>query len=141
MNYSNMMDVLRLMTDFGLLVLIWMVQLIIYPGFVFVSMKHFVHWHKRYMMLITFIVAPLMFLQAGLVAVQVILQGRWADWASLLLVIVLWLLTFLLAVPLHNRLGQPDTHEEVTEKLVAVNWYRTICWSALWAISFSVYLW
>ncbi len=129
------LDILRLMTDFGLVVLIWLVQLIIYPGFAFYEMSHFPGWHRRYMQLVTFVVAPLMLLQAGLTMSQLFSRGSWTDWVSLLLVLLVWGITFFLAVPLHNALGETDGHKERVARLVAVNWYRTGTWSILWLIS------
>jgi hypothetical protein len=129
-------DILRVMTDFGLLVLIWVVQLIIYPGFAFIEFKEFGAWHKRYMLLITFVVAPLMFLQAGLAAFQLYQMPGIYTMISILLIFGVWLLTFFYAVPLHNRLGQ-DGHVQNVKKLVRVNWYRTALWSILWVMSFA----
>lgn len=129
------LETIRLMTDFGLLVLIWIVQLIIYPGFAFIEFPRFDAWHKRYMVLITYVVAPLMFLQAGLVGFQIITRGNWSNWISLVLVSAVWLLTFLTAVPIHNKLGQKEGHFDRIGKLVKVNWYRTLIWSLLWVIS------
>ncbi len=113
-----LLDILRVMTDFGLLVLIWMVQLIIYPGFAQIDFAVFDAWHKRYMVLITYVVAPLMFLQAGLVGMQIFVQGSWSNWLSLILVSSVWLLTFFTAVPIHNELGRKEGHLDRIRKLV-----------------------
>jgi len=45
-----------------------------------------------------------------------------------LLVIVVWLSTFLLQVPIHNRLKAGKEDKRI-QRLVATNWIRTAAWS------------
>jgi hypothetical protein len=52
--------------SFGLIVLIWLVQLVIYPAFASIAPERFARWHARYTRTVTWIVAPLMLGQAGL---------------------------------------------------------------------------
>ncbi|MFT6745260.1 MAG: hypothetical protein ACJAR8_001821, partial [Bacteroidia bacterium] len=59
-------DTARLIVDFGLVVLIWMVQLIVYPSFLFYKDTELITWHTKYTPRITKIVAPLMFAQLSL---------------------------------------------------------------------------
>ncbi|MBX2821145.1 MAG: hypothetical protein KTR29_15725, partial [Rhodothermaceae bacterium] len=62
----------RTVVDFGLLVLIWIVQLIVYPGFKYSDIHLFGDWHSQYSMLISFLVIPLMLSQVGIVGMQLI---------------------------------------------------------------------
>ena len=48
------------LADFGLLVLIWMVQLVVYPGFKYYQRERLLEWHARYTSRISYIVGPLM---------------------------------------------------------------------------------
>ena len=54
-------EILRILFDVGLLVLIWMVQLIVYPSFLYYTHEQLVVWHTRYVKQISLIVIPLMF--------------------------------------------------------------------------------
>jgi hypothetical protein len=47
---------------------------------------------------------------------------------SIVLVVIIWSSTFLLQVPIHNRL-KSGKKEEFIRRLVATNWIRTIAWS------------
>jgi hypothetical protein len=127
-------NILRVMVDFGLVVLIWVVQLIIYPGFKFINPNQFNHWHKRYMWLITFVVAPLMFIQAGLVGYQVAYFPGTLSILSAMVVVLIWILTFFYAVPVHNRLSLQYEIKDI-KLLMRVNWPRTVLWSVLWVFS------
>ncbi|MEO1009857.1 MAG: hypothetical protein AAFX53_01035 [Bacteroidota bacterium] len=53
-------EILRLLCDFGLVVLIWSVQLIIYPSFQFYNPIELLLWHGIYVHRITYVVLPLM---------------------------------------------------------------------------------
>ena len=66
------MLVARLCIDFGLFILIWMVQLIVYPSFRCIDANLFSQWHDKYTGLISVFVVPLMFTQVGLVLYQFI---------------------------------------------------------------------
>ena len=66
--------ILRLLFDFGLLVLIWIVQRIVYPSFLHYNSKDLVNWHKVYTSRLTFIVMPLMLGQLGISIYQLIME-------------------------------------------------------------------
>ena len=99
----NMQEI-RTVIDFGLLVLIWMVQLIIYPGFKYTAFEQFAGWHNQYSLMISFIVIPLMFGQVGVVGMQLMNTPNWVNGVSALLVGLVWVSTFFQAVPIHSAL-------------------------------------
>lgn len=129
----------RSVIDFGLLVLIWIVQLIVYPGFKYTAVEHFAAWHSQYSMLISFVVVPLMLSQVGIVGMQLINTPHWAVGVSALLVGLVWVSTFFQAVPIHNTLQaatqlSPDELQHHASRLVSVNWVRTILWTCLFGL-------
>ena len=130
-----MIELFRVIVDFGLVVLIWMVQLIVYPSFLFYQQTDLAKWHSIYTGKITLIVAPLMFAQTGLIAYQ-----NWSNFSlfslsSALLCATLWLLTFFEAVPLHQKIDQAVDVEETCKKLVHINKKRTALWTILFLFS------
>src|SRR5919112_3032071 len=56
------------LASFGLVVLIWLVQIIIYPAFAEIAPDRFARWHAGYTRAVTWIVAPLMLGQVALLA-------------------------------------------------------------------------
>ena len=122
----------------GLLVLIWTVQLVIYPSFKHVSPERFVDWHYRYTGLITWVVAPLFLGQ--------IAAGCWLVWdrsstpvspseaAFLILCGLGWVFTFAYSVPCHREL-QKGPSEAKIRRLILTNGLRTAAWSAAWICS------
>lgn len=123
--------------------LIWTVQLAIYPLFDGVGREAFPAFHRRYVRGISWIVAPLMGVEA-LTAGLVLAAGERAPLFLLgvALIAAIWLVTFLVEVPRHRRLAagfDAAAHRE----LVGANWARTLAWTAraalvsAWLFAFS----
>lgn len=128
---------IRLAIDTGLLVLIWMVQLVIYPGFKYMSKVEMDIWHPIYTQRITAVVMPLMLGQVGLHALHIwyaSVEGP-TTWLAVVLIASAWLVTFTRAVPLHHSMSSTTDVGLVAHKLVVCNWYRTVAWTGVWAIS------
>lgn len=121
----------RNLVDFGLLVLIWLVQLIIYPGFTHYSPAQLASWHPQYSNLITLIVGPLMLAQVGLVGRETYLHPSWHTLLSALIVGLMWAATAFISVPIHNAIATGDTAPGTLARLVDTNWIRTIGWTSL----------
>lgn len=132
--------VVRLMIDFGLLVLIWLVQLVIYPGFLAYKEESLIKWHPVYTNKISYPVMPLMFVQTGLISYQLYESLDFYSIASALLCLMCWLLTFFRAVPLHHQIDKQTNVVIACQQLIQVNWYRTTAWSLLWGLSLVVFL-
>lgn len=110
--------------------LIWTIQLVQYPLFAIVPAEGFLRFHAEHMRRITWVVGPLMLVEA-LTAIGLVLRNPSEPllWIGLGLVALLWLVTGLLSVPCHRRLSAGfDRSAHAT--LVGTNWIRTIAWSA-----------
>ena len=130
-----MIEISRLILDFGLCILIWMVQLIVYPSFLFFSDNNLFTWHKTYTKAIALIVIPLMLGQLGIVIYQVFLIQNAYTLTSIVLVVFLWGITLLKFAPMHQQISEGNTHEKLLKKLVQNNWIRTLIWTILCAMS------
>ncbi len=120
---------LRLLIDFGMAILIWLVHFIIYPSFLRIESQQFVAWHKKYTHRITYIVMPLMLAQIILSILDLIGEITIYGVLSLLVLIALWALTFLVAIPVHKQLDNGKSIEAI-HSLLKVNALRTILWTA-----------
>lgn len=117
----------QVIVDSGLLILIWLVQLIIYPSFRYTADEDFISWHTRYTGLIALVVTPLMLLQAGIEIMHFFfLTPRWL---RIFLISAIWISTFTLSVPCHSRLHNQGKTSDLVQRLIATNWVRTVLWS------------
>jgi len=138
LNYVGL-DSIRWLIDFGFVVLIWAVQLVIYPSFKYYSKENLFVWHKRYTLRVTYVVLPLMLTQLVLVCIQLYQTQNWYTVSSAVIIFVLWLQTFLVFVPLHQSIDANQPKLNVCDQLIQKNWWRTVLWSALFVIS-SIYI-
>lgn len=122
---------LRLLFDVGLLTLIWIVQLVIYPSFLYYEKKNLVQWHAKYTFNISYIVVPLMLGQSFIAIFQLFNNSSLITVAYFILVLCSWLLTFILFVPIHSKISQGLTDNEMLRKLVRNNWIRTTIWTLI----------
>ena len=129
------LTVAQLIIDSGLLILIWLVQLIIYPSFRYTADEYFIIWHARYTRLIALVVTPLTLFQVGIEIMHVLfLTPRWL---RIGIIAVIWISTFSFSVPCHNRLHTEGKTRELVERLIETNWIRTLLWSILFLETIS----
>ncbi len=133
------MSTARIAVDFGLVVLIWIVQLIIYPSFRYYSPADLAIWHPKYSNLITLIVGPLMLAQVGLLGWELLKRPSWLTGTSAVLVGLMWAATAFGAVPIHNALATGDASPETLARLVSVNWIRTVGWTVVFGLGIWEY--
>lgn len=130
------MNLALLITDVGLVVLIWIVQLIIYPGFLYYENSSLLDWHKKYTNRITVIVLPLMLSQAILHGIELKLHFSLVQLLICVLITSCWIVTFLFAVPLHSRITENEHTTQAITSLIKVNWSRTILWTMVFILQF-----
>ncbi|MFD0861617.1 hypothetical protein ACFQ1M_05325 [Sungkyunkwania multivorans] len=122
-----------------MMVLIWIVQRIIYPSFLYYSKENLIIWHRQYTKRFAFIVAPLMLVQLAVAVFDILSPDIYAT-LSITMITALWLSTFLMFVPVHNAISKGRTNTEMLLQLVRKNWLRTILWTLLFALSLLHFL-
>ena len=111
---------------------IWFVQLVHYPLFRFVSKKNFSHFEKLHSRYASYVVVFPMLIEL----VTSILLLKWCPTSipyyllllGFILVVIIWMSTFLLQVPSHARLSAGYDINEI-KLLERSNWFRTTAWS------------
>ena len=124
---------MQTIVDFGLVVLICIVQLIIYPAFHSIRESSFTDWHNGYTKQIGFLVIPLMLAQLGISSYTSLAFPSWFSITHTALVLGVWLHTFWVAVPIHQRLHKAK-NAELIDQLTRVNWARTLLWICVFVL-------
>ncbi len=110
---------------------IWVIQLVHYPLMDMADKETYPTFQQRHMKRISFVVMPPMIVE---LASTIFLLVRASEdisslvWGSAGLLLIVWLSTFLLQVPQHDKLTKefdPTCHQ----RLVMTNWIRTLAWS------------
>lgn len=110
-----------------LLGLILVIHFVHYKSFNFIDIEKFVEFHKFHTKNISFLVIPLMIIE---VVISIIICYFYFSILSLInlsLVALIWIITFLLQVPSHNKLSTGKSITEI-EKLVSGNVFRVYLW-------------
>ena len=121
-------DLLHLLVTFGLFVLIWLIQVLHYPSFNFYEDNKFKEAMIFHQNRISFIVLPLMVLEIFITVWCFFEKINFSTITNLLIVMGIWLSTFFLQVPAHDKLILKKDSKMI-QKLVKSNWIRTILWS------------
>lgn len=114
--------------------LIWLVQLVHYPGFLLVGKEAGAAYQQHHTRSISWVVVPLMLAEL-VVAIWLLFTPflfqvlTYLNYASFSFLLIIWVATFLGAVPLHNRLSGHGYNNTTILKLLKINWVRTICWT------------
>jgi hypothetical protein len=108
--------------------LIWTIQVVHYPLFAQVGREHFAAYEAAHTQTITLLVGPLMLAEVALGLAALFLAPSWLRAFAFGLVVVIWLSTAFLQVPLHTRLSS-GFDADAQRALVATNWLRTASWS------------
>ncbi len=125
---------LHSIVDFGMCVVLWLVQLVIYPSFLRLKSSELIAWHKAYTFRVSFVILPLMFGQLALSILSIVGDASALEWTAFAFVLVCWILTFFVSVPLHRKIEQNDITRETRQKLITTNWPRTILWSVIFGL-------
>ncbi len=108
--------------------LVFMTQFITYPTFLHIDKDKFSEYHRKYVNNISFIVAPVMLIELLTLFLIAYFSKDFLIIKSLILLLVIWLTTFFIMIPSHNRISKSFNKKEIIS-LINYNWVRTILWS------------
>ncbi len=129
---SNFLFLIHFISTIFMTGVIWIVQLVHYPSFFFISEKKFIDFEKFHRYRISLIVLPVMIIEIfsgfflaykypGLFLTNVFIS-------SLIILLVIWATTFGVSVRMHEKLSKERNLESI-RVLVQSNWVRTLGWS------------
>lgn len=120
---------------------IFVVQFVAYPGFSYFSRSGLEKWHPVYVRNIGMIVLPLMLGQLCLGSFWLFSKPGPGSAVYLGGVCLLWVITFLIFVPLHRKIRLNIHQRADLILLVRYNWIRTLLWCFLlgWNLYFTFF--
>ncbi|HLM60683.1 MAG TPA: hypothetical protein VK308_07765 [Pyrinomonadaceae bacterium] len=129
-------------TTLYLVGVIWVVQILHYPLLENVGADGYAKYHNRHTKRITPVVAPAMILELLTAIYFVFVSFQpvivFYFYIGLALILIIWISTFFVQVPLHEKLGA-NFNPDAQRRLVSTNWIRTAAWTlrgalVLWMI-------
>ncbi len=125
----------KLLFDFGLLVLIWLIQLVVYPSFSYYQKNDLLQWHQKYTLRIGYVVMSLMIVQLSIAIIGTLRELTIFNTLILVLIIAAWLYTLLQFVPLHYKISFNSANNIILYRLLSRNWLRTGLWTFVFTLS------
>ena len=106
--------------------LILTTQIVSYPMFINVE-KNFSAYHMNYVNKISTIAAPFMIIEFLLSLIFVFLIGSYTSISSFLIMVLIFLCTFFIQVPIHEKLKN-SFNISLCNRLIKTNWIRVFLW-------------
>ncbi len=139
----KLLVIVHVVVTWYLVGLIWTVQTVQYPLFNRVGEDNFARFTGLHAERITMIVMFPMLIELGTAFLLILAPPKDFPMAlvllGFLLVVIVWISTAMLQIPLHNQLAQ-GFDEQVVQRLTKTNWVRTIAWT-LRGLIMLVLLW
>jgi hypothetical protein len=124
--------IMQLLCTFSMTGIIWFVQIVHYPLMRHVGKGRFTRYLQSHMVLTTFVVAPVMLIEAGAVLYGLFVPNIWLDGDAAqlgaVLLLIIWLVTFFVHVPGHRQLSK-DFEARAYRRILFGNWIRAYAWS------------
>ncbi len=111
--------------------IIWFVQIIHYPLFSFVKDANFISYEREHIRLTKYLIMPAMAIELVSAFALVFISRPEVQLfysINLVLLLLIWVSTFFIQVPLHSKLTQLKDDSAI-KRLVNSNWIRTALWS------------
>lgn len=114
--------------------IVWMVQLVHYPGFLHVGREAAADYQQFHLRRMGWLIIPLMLGELALAlwllfTPMTFVVMEYLNYTAFGLLAIVWLITFLRAVPLHQKLGKEGYAPDTIHKLLKTNRWRTLVWS------------
>lgn len=124
------LELIHLIATSMMVSIIWIIQILHYPTFLFVDKKHYTEFQKFHMENISYLIIPIMLLEllTGLSILLKIKMINFYFFASFGLLILIWLITALFFSKFHSELSNKYNRDTIL-KLIRLNWIRTFFWT------------
>ena len=135
----NNIFLIQIITNSILIGILIITQIISYQSLLSIDNSYFEKYHKNYVNKISYVVIPFMLIELFSLLFLTYHISDLFMIKSLLILMTIWLFTFICIVPLHNSLSNKRSID-IINSLINYNWFRTILWTIKLVIILFVYL-
>ena len=135
----NNIFLIQIITNSILIGILIITQIISYPSLSSIDNSYFEKYHKNYVNKISYVVIPFMLIELFSLLFLTYHISDLFMIKSLLILMTIWLFTFICIIPLHNSLSNKRS-VDIINSLINYNWFRTILWTIKLVIILFVYL-
>lgn len=128
-------DLVKVLINAALFGQAWLIQVVVFPGFLYYSEENWKVWQRHLAMRMTIVMIPLMLAQIITYTSTLITGITTSDILSLVLIIVGVAVTFYIGLPWHERSQAAEDSMELRKSAQKIIWIRTLAWSMILIIS------
>ena len=124
------LELIHLIATAMMVSIIWIIQILHYPTFLFVDKKDYTEFQNFHMKNISYLIIPIMLLEL-FTGLYILLYNNMINFyfsASFGLLILIWLITALFFSKFHSELSKKYNRDTIL-KLIRLNWIRTFFWT------------
>ena len=127
----SILELVHLITTAMMVSIIWLVQILHYPTFLYIDIDRYTEFQNFHMKNISFLIIPLMLLEflTGFLLLFFVDEIDFYFSISFGLLVLLWLITALFFSKYHSALSN-KYEQGIILKLIRLNWVRTFFWTA-----------
>ena len=124
------LELIHLIATAMMVSIIWIIQILHYPTFLFVDKKYYTEFQNFHMKNISYLIIPIMLLEllTGLFILLNIKMINFYFLASFGLLTLIWVITALFFSKFHSELSKKYNRDTIL-KLIRLNWIRTFFWT------------
>tara|TARA_Y100000589_G_C27133909_1_gene621722 strand:- start:673 stop:1095 length:423 start_codon:yes stop_codon:yes gene_type:complete len=127
----SILELVHLITTAMMVSIIWLVQILHYPTFLYIDIDRYTEFQNFHMKNISFLIIPLMLLEflTGFLLLFFVDEIDFYFSISFGLLVLLWLITASFFSKYHSALSN-KYERGIILKLIRLNWVRTFFWTA-----------
>ena len=127
----SILELVHLITTAMMVSIIWLVQILHYPTFLYIDIDRYTEFQNFHMKNISFLIIPLMLLEflTGFLLLFFAVEIDFYFSISFGLLVLIWLITALFFSKYHSALSN-KYERGIILKLIRLNWVRTFFWTA-----------
>ena len=127
----SILELVHLITTAMMVSIIWLVQILHYPTFLYIDIDRYTEFQNFHMKNISYLIIPLMLLEflTGFLLLFFVDEIDFYFSISFGLLVLIWLITALFFSKYHSALSN-NYERGIILKLIRLNWVRTFFWTA-----------
>ena len=127
----SILELIHLITTAMMVSIIWLVQILHYPTFLYIDNERYTEFQNFHMKNISFLIIPLMLLEflTGFFLLFFVNEIDFYFSISFSLLVLIWLITVLFFTRYHSALSN-KYERNIILRLIRLNWIRTFFWTA-----------
>lgn len=129
------LDLVKVLVNTALFAQVWLVQMVVFPGFLYYSEENWKVWQRNLAMRMTIVMVPLILAQMITYTLSLVAGITISDILSMVLIIVGLAVTFYIGFSWYEKCQAAEDTMELRKSIQKVIWIRTLAWSMILIIS------